>query len=239
MKKSLLVIAVSSLLVACGSGSSGNPPIGGLDDLGHPKPYVTASNRTMEQYVSESGKVKGNIMYTATVPSEDAKTFTIAEDVKSITIRGKKIDLTDDNFAYLSDSKNIFHIVINHSNKGKEDGFLAFVGGYPTQQMPQSGSAKYILGEGDYLDVVFGGKDKGVKGELYGYMVKALLSGNTFEGTHTYPYKKEKDMYYESHIMGGFYGKDAAETAGIWSVKISKNDKVVAKDDGLFQGKKE
>ncbi|MBS9781993.1 MAG: transferrin-binding protein-like solute binding protein [Gammaproteobacteria bacterium] len=223
MKKTLLVMAVSSLLVACGSGSSGKPNSAPTSSKSNSVPYTTVGGMTMQQYTSKSGKVKGNLAYDKEL-SKVAKTFTIADDATSIMLNGKKIDLIKGE--NLFGSENVFFIDTGYRNLEDEYVGVKFVGGEPTQKMPDTGVAKYILDDrGGYLDVTFAGKDKGVTGKIETFEVAAKLSGNTFEGTHKFNYNGNKKLEFETHLRGGFYGKNAMETAGFWSIKSTVEGK--------------
>ncbi len=229
MKKILSVLVVSSLLVACGSGSDGS-------GSSLPPDYTTVGGVTFHPSVSSNGKVKGNIAYTEKM-AEAAKTFLIADDAKSIMLNGEKIDLMNDEHAFKDNySKNVFLAGVEYSVEKK----FYFIGGNPTQQMPDQGGAKYILGGNKgYLDVTFAGENKGVKGKILGAEVKADISGNTFQGTHKYDSLLRANENYETHIRGGFYGKEAAETAGLYSAKRMGNGEVIKYREGTFYGIKQ
>ncbi len=254
-KNTLLVLAVSGILAACGSSSSQGiikPP---ADDTTTQPSKPT----TFGQAVFSKSGSKTEAMLIA--DSQDHKVTTNLKE-NSIVVDGTEISLTDDN-QFLMDkggNKNAMMAMYYDISVHKA---MFFAGGQLTQEMPTT--KEDIIYKGEAIDAAksktakasvrlpaeftVNFHDKLLKGTIgadeHGNIkVSADITGNTFNGEHPFDVNPAPGIGAKgsTYVEGGFYGEGASDIAGAYARQGTYRNNGIEVDlttHGVFHAEKQ
>ncbi len=215
IKNGLLILAMSSLVVACGSSSKQGTK---APETNNPK-AVFSTKYSKEENIIIADK-KGHKIKT------DAEKDLLIVD-------GVKISLDD---AVDEVGGKQAGIVMHYDPKTHKTLFIS-IGVEPTADMPKKGNATY---KGEAIDYAKSAKARASvrlpvnfnvnfdKKKLMGtigkdthgnVIIEADIKGNTFSGKHTFNANPKKTISAKgsTHVEGRFYGKGASEMSGAYS----------------------
>ncbi len=253
IKNLLLILAMSSLVVACGSSSK----------QGTKEPIKNETNKTTQK-TGKTGKAvfssKGSQKYGVIIA--DTKKHKIKADLDKnlLIVDGKKIPLKNNPSIVDKAGGEQAGMAMHYDFKNHKTLFIA-TGANPTADMPK-GSAKYKGEAIDYaksaqakksirlpasFDVDFDKKTlKGTIGaDAHGNIkVKAGIKGNVFSGKHDFNVAPTATISAKgsTYVKGQFYGKGAGEMSGAYSREgIYTHDKAKVSLDthGVFHAAKQ
>ncbi len=247
MKKLALIATISSLLVACGSSSNGNPTNPKSQTNKTAKEYHFSNDVGMKTTTSKNVNLSGILTYQGFGKKEE-KNFSISDDAKTIKINGETINIDDnqdiekeilsDNVFLVSWDKEESKEAMKDENHAHK--YVDFIVGKPTTDMPTSGSAIYKVHQTEVpenvgeLNVSFAKKT--IEGSIDDTPLKANIFGNQFSGKKVLKGENGK-TYFETYLMGTFYGKKASEIAGFYGASKSQNNEFI--QGRAFYGKKQ
>ncbi len=251
-KNTLLVLTLSSLLVACGSSShkGTQAPSGGI------KSDENIAGKLADLGVSMDSSA-GNFVAVA-----DKQSHKLSADLAEgfIIVDGKKIMLNDEKAIFGKTGSDNAMIGMHYDVTNHEAIYFA-VGKMPTEKMPDANGVVY---KGTAIDSVESAKKRGVgsmpaqftvnfadhklKGEIGGashgnVVVKANIDGNTFKGKYDFSANMgDVSVKGSTYVAGGFFGEDASDMAGAYAregTHTNGKDIIDLKTSGVFQAEKQ
>ncbi len=229
-KRVLLIASVSSLLLACGSGSSqgGLPPQGNETDRSDTK-ILGPHKYGVGQY-HHGLEVKNNkraiLFYREGEKDDTFANAKLTDDGEKIIISNTVIDLskevdTDELFvkAFHKGLKSVRGLTV--VNRNAKAGANLFIGEQTAlNDIPTRGKFYYnsINQYGGRIDphgsawiVDFGNRHITSNYLDRSHQYQATIHGNTFSGSKSFDYAGSQ---VDTYMTGGFYGKNATEMAG-------------------------
>ncbi len=253
IKNTLLIVALSGGLVACGSSSDGGS--GGDGKFGISSDVNTFGTSAYRETHSDRDRLH-------LIGKKKDRDFLASVHYKGndfIVIDGEEIRIDgDDSYERFYEFYDTEHVTLGlFWDKKKANTFLFAVGSSPTKDMPKGNGEKVpYYGEARLSDIEgLEPENRGamflvdfdkhelegqIAGAYNGHAVKAKITGNTFAGNNTYNSRMDEHIEYTNHIEGGFYGAQAAEMAGTFALTAKEDGQATSEYDqfGVFGARK-